>query len=1418
MAEDISVKSVISSFDYRLYFGKNIEDPTKEVDDLPPLHAKQNTFITIGEDEFSIVLSGLKFTRKVYEPGLIEAEVSIKPKTADGDLPSFEDVNDLFIKRQVELTIVDTSQTTGNETTIAKNYYVYMMNPQITSNNSKMEMYIKLTIHSYDKLMAIDKYCKAFNTKKLSSGILKKEYAGFGLTDEMMSIDEENLRHLTYKNNSKTAEMIQPYLVQYNETFYDFMVRTANRCGEFFYFEDGKLTLGLPEKKVEKLSTFSSITMQDYTSGPIDVDDYYRDSMKDGEEIEKLNADPVETDDANYPKDTFLQKQQYNNPVASEEYIFPLENEKYNSLNRELALRKNEADKTVPLKLAETVVGITDGDPINAALKFGTKLAAETTNTAIIYNQSKAKTIKKLDDKYKEKTEHYDQSRLVAFSSLNKDGWIDNAFYSKIRKKEEKQHKRIICIDMGTRYTPVKLGDKIRVSSLKGDYIVIEVRLIANLTWQRDFRKFDPSDHTTDLYSNKQSQIIYAIPVDHPVKSDGTIDITAGEVMPPIAPVPMIRRSGPQTAFIVDNDDKKYQGRVRIAYPWQSPNDNKRIEMYASKESLVKSQNELNEAQEQLKDIELKILFYGLVEEKLEGLNGLSKDDLKKKVEQMKKDNDVKRARMAELEGEGVMTDPVNLTKKQILTAEQYAELQKKREEYLKLKQETEVTELALEYLGEERYSIPWILKLIRTGKKLKWVIRKSVLEGTIKLKKQDVESKEADLAEKSDKWDKELSSMATPWVRVAMPMATEGGGAYFKPSKGDEVLVNFDSDNIERPYVVGSVFSKNHVAPGWDLDRLAKDYLQRNAQIALMSPNGQHISFVAPSDGWKFVQGFSPSLKTLQKLVPASKGENLNWGDSKDLNGGIFMGDRYGMFELSLSSHDRKIKIKSPFGNVEIGAFTGINIVAPNGDIKISGKNVTIEAGNKLTFNSGTNIKEDKKIFEKAMNLLGGIGATFMEDTFLSFLKPIDLAMVRSVMEIFLRPIDGTLCVKSKNYVMFESGKGKVEVPLDRYAPYYQKEFKMQTEDFQKVYGKIAAYIKLINSTVDEFHKEYYDLKKDAYEKKAAFEAALDKCWALDDPPKVVNACFSIVGNANFVDNNEEFKTGTLEAVMAEIKRDNLIREDEAYKIGDQQTFHNIDDLKRALQPIFKAYGEAIIALHKKVLSWTTDFDGDNRPTAINQEVLHSNVHADTVWIDDIFKEVVYSGQDSMISKAIAGWKTKFGDADPTVDFLRNNDMDSEKDPFYDKLLMKRTAVALFLLKIRNDNHNTAGNALPPLYNKYFDICYTNADITKDFLSKKWHFVSKLSSTKPQESPEKEQMMDAFTTFLGWKSLKEYYKKNNPRLSWERNVWNDKNGQILFSDTKGVTYAIKNGVPQKLDLISYSNKDRLRDLLKSIK
>jgi hypothetical protein len=1449
MAESITTKSVINSYDYRLFIGKNIIAPGEKVVDIPPLHAKQNVYIKIKEEDFHVTLTGLKFRRKLYEPGTIEAEVAINVVKAAQ--PSFEEVEKLFAMRQVELTIVDTDKAKepDNETTIAKNYYIYLINPQIVTEQSKTTMYVKLTINSYDKMMSIDKYCKAFTSKKLASEILTDECQGFGFTSDMTLIDIQNLKNLSYQSTeSKTVEKIQPYLVQYNESFYDFMVRTANRCGEFFYFEDGKLTIGLPPtEKKEKISSFTSITMQGYTAGAKnDVTDYSRDSVKDDGSLGDLNYDVIETDDAGFPTDTFTLGTHYNSPLGGDEYIFPLDDNKYNKLTRELCFRTRDLEflKTTVLR-ATAAVAANDGDSvISMVAKEAAKVAADSANAGIIMAKSDSDVKDAVKKSYGEAPEHYKDGKLVAFSSLDSNGWIGRDFYSKIRRKENELHKKIICIDMGTKYAPVKLGERIEVDGQEGDYIVIQINLIGDLVWTRDFRKFDPSDPSTDIYSGRQSQIIWAIPVGHEKDKDGKVDLNKEVVMPPVVPVPMIRKSGPQTAFVIDNDDKKYQGRVRIAYPWQSPKDNKRLELYAAQKSLAEEQEKIKACKAKYKELSnLKLTLQRIIDKELSKLINMSESERQAYFKALENEILNLKDEMAELDAElpqdHIMDKPGQYT--EIEQADFWADYEAYQENRIKYdikKARLEEKELLLKTLKDANYDPVQALKDVS---KEMVAVTASEQEADNLIKVQDIKisSLETAVGKKEDEWNKELSKLATPWVRVATPMASQGGGTFFKPNKGDEVLVNYDSDNVERPYVVGSVFSKNHLAPGEDLDKFVKDFMQKRASIAMMSPNGQHITFNAPSDGWKFWQAFSPALKSLQTYFPALKGKDLDWGGLKDLCGGIYMGDRYGLYELSLSSHDRKIKINSPYGNVEIGAFTGINIKAPNGDIKISGKNVTIEAGSKLTLHSGKNIVDKKDMKTKFADAAKAAGNTFLDKTVgnLVNLKVIDMAIVRNVIEVFMRPIEGSLLLKSNNYVMLESGTGKVQVPLDRYAPTYQKAYKMLDKDSHKVYAKIVYYIKLIDKRANNFSDDYLKLKKEAFTKQEAFNDAMEDCWNEDQAkPDIIKAVWSIKDDAKFVKINGN--QGTLIQTMNDVTEQKIRPLDHVFINGALPG--NLEAVKTHLQPIFEDYGKAIVDLHKHVLSVQTLFKEEDIKAANQYLFGVKKEDADTKWIDDVFKKrFVGVGNGSLIGSALTAWTGRFGNDAPKNDFMSadyktGGTADHHPDPFHKTLIFKRKMIAFFLLDLKNDNANKVDNVQvqegEEAPRKFFTVCYDNNWITDDNMKDKWKDVAYLEAQAPVEAAKP-------TGFLGnLKALamatgsflldhlkecaKPFYNKDAPYGGWAHQVWNETNGQILFSSEKGKTFEIQKGTGaiRTLDITTWTNKDTLKDTIKGIK
>lgn len=263
---------------------------------------------------------------------------------------------------------------------------------------------------------------------------------------------------------------------------------------------------------------------------------------------------------------------------------------------------------------------------------------------------------------------------------------------------------------------------------------------------------------------------------------------------------------------------------------------------------------------------------------------------------------------------------------------------------------------------------------------------------------------------------------MSTPWLTFAS--SQQGAPVTGYHYVGYPVMVGFVDGNVERPYVMGGI---------------SDDFVI--ADSVMQTEGGQRLQI---SDGFgngmtAFLSGiFSPLLKTFTGFVPGLI-PSWDWKKSRRFEGGFELTDYYGIYKVSGSTDGRNVTIASPWGDVKINAFTGINISAPNGDVKISGKNVTIEAGNNLKLVSGTNV--NYKLW-KSKDTKGGTVAQIALDISAQVAKKIteiamsaiDLSLVRSTVEIFFRPVEGSLTVKSNRYLKLESGNSSCQYPEAAY------------------------------------------------------------------------------------------------------------------------------------------------------------------------------------------------------------------------------------------------------------------------------------------------------------------------------------------------------------------------------------------------
>ena len=276
----------------------------------------------------------------------------------------------------------------------------------------------------------------------------------------------------------------------------------------------------------------------------------------------------------------------------------------------------------------------------------------------------------------------------------------------------------------------------------------------------------------------------------------------------------------------------------------------------------------------------------------------------------------------------------------------------------------------------------------------------------------------------------KELSS---PWLNFASNQ--QGHPILGKHYPGNPVMVGFEEGNVERPYIMGGMGDVSG---------------KPNQDLTLSSP-GEHMLSLTDGTGagmQAFLAGaFSPLFKNFTQFMPNTV-PTFNWDKNKYFEGGFELTDRYGMYKVSGSTDGRNVSIASNWGDVKIDAFTGISISAPNGDVKISGKNVTIEAGNNLKLVSGTNVnyklwKSGGTKKQTAAQLLIEVTAQVTKKLAATIMDVVDLTVVRSVVEIFFRPVEGSLTLKSNRFLKLEAGNNECKMPQNAFSAEGQK--KMQ-------------------------------------------------------------------------------------------------------------------------------------------------------------------------------------------------------------------------------------------------------------------------------------------------------------------------------------------------------------------------------------
>ena len=924
--------------------------------------------VTINGVQYSMTLVDIRFNKQMYQPGEIFARIQFTGSTSK---PTLAQLTSQFKNNAVSLK-------DNQDIDIAQNYYVYDLIPEYTSDS----LYVNFQIFSADKTLTLERTNCAYTAKRLGNDILSTKADEITLPHDdkkklssLLVIHPRNELFRTVAKKKGTGsstedfydDYIQPYLVQYDESFYDMLIRTANRWGEFVFFEDGKLYFGRDDIAAKAISQISNV--YSFTNTCVDASQQSQQDIVTNDEY----LEYIKEDDYLHPAgDLFAMDAVYGHKIAQ------------SILN----MKGNVFDWMVDKGVSTLFRASHNKVYLDSKNKeYDTTYFSEPLTDSDLTDFTKARVKTQYGDVCFKQTEALQE----AIQEVK-----DNATSGKTYKDYLDTEGKVVIPDGASeKLTKAlkKLEDAMEASTKIAE---AEEKVNKNAESGKTYKDYldDDGKVSKDAISSATGKLKTALEDLEKVYekySDKRIHIYA-----PFS-----------TLGALDDDDKNLSALSSNVYPAVLKN-----EMKASEQTLC---------------IDLGANFK---EVKLGSIITINADHYI----------------VTRIEGVVEETSYVETTKSKdkipglneaVVVSAELKQSKSMRYRVYAVKQVNATTEPTPRFYppvipsGHVRFSGPQIATIASTFD--------PKLNSRYRIKY---------------KWQSDTDEEFSPWLPVAHEMMSKQSGSMWQLEKDTEVLVDYKGGNVERPYIVGAIQTDaqhaprhsyfntmNLATPGFHAIRLTDGYGGgADTFAANMLPIGT------------FIKGFCPEYQT-----------DKNNEDAKFYEGGVEITDRYGIYSIVASTDERNISIKSPYGDVNLNAFTGITISAPNGDVKIVGKNVSIEAGNKLTLESGKNIRDTLlgKYFGSGLSSKTAIGASLVDAGINKLAGLVDLSLFRHVLEVFLRPVDGTLELKSNRYMLLEAGKGDATIKSDRYstAP--------ATANTQ--YMSLVNAINIINSNVDD-------------------------------------------------------------------------------------------------------------------------------------------------------------------------------------------------------------------------------------------------------------------------------------------------------------------------------------------------------------
>ena len=132
--------------------------------------------------------------------------------------------------------------------------------------------------------------------------------------------------------------------------------------------------------------------------------------------------------------------------------------------------------------------------------------------------------------------------------------------------------------------------------------------------------------------------------------------------------------------------------------------------------------------------------------------------------------------------------------------------------------------------------------------------------------------------------WQEEKNQM-TPWIRLIQPHSGAGKGFYFIPEIGEEVLVGFESQNAEKPFVMGTHYNGSETSSYHTSGNDKKVIHTRSGTKIILNDAEGSIFIEDPSGNTYLMDGNGNINVNAPKNFTLNAGENITMTAGKDVS-----------------------------------------------------------------------------------------------------------------------------------------------------------------------------------------------------------------------------------------------------------------------------------------------------------------------------------------------------------------------------------------------------------------------------------------------------------------------------------------------------------------------------------------------------